>query len=143
MIKGREEESLQTLARLHARGDTTDAFVVAEFHEMRESVRREQEVKTGWKQCFNEYQSVRKIMLGVILQFSVQMTGVSALQYYSPTIFAAIGFGVSTTLMLQSINTVLGLLGEFACVMFIDKTGRRWPMIIGNIICGMTFLVAT
>jgi hypothetical protein len=28
--------------------------------------------------------NARKILLGIILQFSVQMTGVSAIQYYSP-----------------------------------------------------------
>jgi hypothetical protein len=52
------------------------------------------------------------------------MTGVSVLQYYSPAIFAAIGFSTETTLLMQSINSVLALIGEACCVAFIDKVCR-------------------
>lgn len=36
-----------------------------------------------------------------MLQFSVQMTGVSCIQYYSPQIFAAIGFAKEKTFLFQ------------------------------------------
>lgn len=84
MIVGREEEALLSLARLHAHGDTTDPLVLGEFEDMRLKVREEAAVETGWGGMLRDPQSLRKIMLGIILQFSVQMTGVSVLQYYSP-----------------------------------------------------------
>jgi hypothetical protein len=36
-----------------------------------------------------------------MLQFSVQMTGVSCIQYYAPQIFAAIGFSEEKTFLFQ------------------------------------------
>ncbi len=40
-MKGRSEEALQVLGRLHAHGDTTDPFVVAEHREILEQIRIE------------------------------------------------------------------------------------------------------
>lgn len=48
MIKGREEESLRVLAKLHARGNVQDAFVRAEFAEMRLAVQKEAAEEKGW-----------------------------------------------------------------------------------------------
>lgn len=50
MIKGREEEALVVLAKLHARGNQNDAFVRGEFAEMRETVRREAAEEKGWSE---------------------------------------------------------------------------------------------
>jgi hypothetical protein len=48
MIKGRKEEALQVLARLHARGDTSDTFVQAEYAEIEAKVTAESQVRSGW-----------------------------------------------------------------------------------------------
>lgn len=48
MIKGRKEEALQVLARLHARGDTSDTFVQAEYAEIEAKVTAESQVSSGW-----------------------------------------------------------------------------------------------
>lgn len=44
-----------------------------------------------------------------MLQFSVQMTGVSCIQYYSPQIFAAIGFAKEKTFLFQVRNDTSSL----------------------------------
>jgi MFS family permease len=71
------------------------------------------------------------------------MTGVSVIQYYSPQIFASIGIDASTTLGLQSGNSVIALIGEALCVLFIDRLGRRTPLIVGNALSGLTFVLGT
>ncbi len=76
-------------------------------------------------------------------RFSVQMTGVSVIQYYSPQIFASIGIDTSTTLGLQSGNSVIALIGEALCIWFIDRLGRRRPLIWANAISGFTFVLGT
>lgn len=48
MIKGREEESLQALAKLHANGNTEDDFVRGEYQEMKQKVIEEANVNKGW-----------------------------------------------------------------------------------------------
>jgi hypothetical protein len=74
---------------------------------------------------------------------SVQMTGVSVIQYYSPQIFASIGIDTSTTLGLQSGNSVIALIGEAHCIWFIDRLGRRGPLVWANGISGLTFVIGT
>ena len=67
------------------------------------------------------------------LQASVQMTGVSAIQYFSVDIYAQIGITGKDTLMYQGFTNIIALAGEAACVLFIDHLGRRWPLILGNL----------
>lgn len=76
-------------------------------------------------------------------ELSVQMTGVSVIQYYSPQIFASIGIDTSTTLGLQSGNAVIALIGEGLCIWYIDRLGRRGPLVWANAISGFTFVIGT
>lgn len=68
--------------------------------------------EASWQELFVVPSNFRRLALGYILQFSVQMTGVSAIQYYSTTIFVTMGFTSSKILLFQSINSVIALVGE-------------------------------
>jgi MFS family permease len=70
------------------------------------------------------------------------MTGVSAIQYYSVTIYGAIGIKGSDALKYQAINNIIALIGEACCVLFVDKLGRRRPLIFGNLANMVCFLIA-
>ncbi|KAJ7664757.1 hypothetical protein B0H17DRAFT_298372 [Mycena rosella] len=140
--KGRMGEAQATLARLHAHGDINDPFVVSQVKDIEADIFKAKDIgESSWKELFTVPSNFRRVALGYILQFSVQMTGVSAIQYYSTTIFTTMGFSSTRILLFQSINSVIALLGEAACVMWIDHTGRRGPMIIGNIASGLSFVV--
>ncbi|KAI0631163.1 general substrate transporter [Trametes polyzona] len=143
-MKGRNEEALHVLARLHAHGDIHDSFVVSEHKEILAQVRLEQqETRDAWAQLFLVKSNFRRLVLGVAIQFSIQMTGVSVIQYYAPRIFESIGIDTSTTLGLQSGNSVIALIGEGLCIWFIDRLGRRGPFIWGNALSGLTFVIGT
>ncbi|KAK0928303.1 hypothetical protein LTR29_017413 [Friedmanniomyces endolithicus] len=71
------------------------------------------------------------------------MTGVSAIQYYSPVIFAQIGISTSDTLKYQGISSGLALIAQATCIALIDRTGRRWAMIGGNLANCLFFIIAT
>lgn len=75
LIKGREDEALRVLAKLHARGDTQDAFIQGEFTEMKLKLAEESAATHSWGQILSSPQNMRKIFMGIALQFSVQMTG--------------------------------------------------------------------
>ncbi|KAH9937984.1 general substrate transporter [Amylocystis lapponica] len=122
-MKGRDQEALFVLGRLHAHGDITDPFVVSEHREILEQVKVEaEETRNAWTQLFTIKSNVRRLILGIAIQFSIQMTGVSTIQYYSPRIYASIGIDTSTTLGLQSGNS---------------------PFIWGNALSGLTFVIGT
>lgn len=61
--------------------------------------------------------------------------------YPSPQIFGSLGISADTTLLLQSLNSIVALIAQFFCVVFIDKLGRRSPLMVCNIISGCTFAV--
>ncbi|TBU22400.1 general substrate transporter [Dichomitus squalens] len=143
-MKGRDEEALRVLARLHAHGDVHDPFVVSEHKEILAQVKIEQqETRDAWSQLFGSKSNFRRLLLGVAIQFSIQMTGVSVIQYYSPLIFQSIGIDTSTTLGLQAGNSVIALIGEALCIWYIDRLGRRGPFIWGNALSGFTFVIGT
>jgi hypothetical protein len=68
-------------------------------------------------------------------------TGVSAIQYFSPAIFAQIGISTSETLLYQGINSIIGEFAQFIFFFLIDRVGRRPLQIGGNIACGIAFTI--
>ncbi|CAI7572473.1 unnamed protein product [Penicillium pancosmium] len=140
----RSEEGLKTLAKLHAHGDETDAWVQAEYAQIQESITFEHEHEAkSYIELFTNRSSFRRLFLCCALQASVQMTGVSAIQYYSVDIYSQIGISGADTLRYQAINSVIALIAQFLCILFIDRFGRRWTLIGGNLGNCVTFIVAT
>ncbi|KAJ5494499.1 hypothetical protein N7463_010586 [Penicillium fimorum] len=140
----RAEEGLRTLAKLHAHGDENDTWVQAEFAQIQESITFEHENEAkSYLELFTNRSSFRRLFLCCALQASGQMTGVSAIQYYSPQIYSQIGISNEDTLKYQAINSIIALIGQFLCIMYIDRFGRRWTLIGGNLGNCLTFIIAT
>ncbi|EPE30673.1 MFS general substrate transporter [Glarea lozoyensis ATCC 20868] len=143
MDNGKPEEGLKTLARLHSNGDVNDPWVQAEFDQIQASITHEHENEAkSYLELFTDRSCFRRLLIACALQASVQMTGVSAIQYYSVKIYGQIGIDGANALKYQAINNIIGLLGEGACVVFIDRLGRRRPLISGNLFNMVCFLVA-
>ncbi|KAM0344125.1 hypothetical protein ACHAPU_007846 [Fusarium lateritium] len=144
MDHGRAEEGLQTLAKLHAHGDVNDAWVRAEFDQIQERLALEHEASAkSYSELFTDKSCFRRLWLAISVQVAAQMTGVSAIQYYSVAIYAKIGIQGDETLRYQMISSVIALVAQFICMLVIDRTGRRWPLIGGNILNCITFIIAT
>jgi hypothetical protein len=65
---------------------------------------------------------------------------VSAIQYFSPVIFARIGISANKTLLSQDINSIHGELAQFIFFLLIDGVGRRLLQIWGNLACVVAFI---
>lgn len=138
---GRVEDGLRTLAKLHANGDENDPWVRAEFEQIQDAITFEHENEAkSYVELFTNKSSFRRLFLACSIQASVQMTGVSAIQYYSPVIFGQIGIPGDKTLQYQGISSIIALVAQFCCIMLIDWTGRRWTMIGGNLGNCATFM---
>jgi Na+/melibiose symporter-like transporter len=138
------DEGLKTIAQLHAHGDTSDAWVQAEFQQIQEAVAfdRANEAKS-YAELFTDRSCFRRLFMACAIQGSVQMTGVSAIQYYSVTIYGLMGIQGDETLKYQAISSIIALVAQALCILFIDRFGRRWPLIFGNLGNCVTFIVAT
>ncbi|KAK3704158.1 hypothetical protein LTR37_013998 [Vermiconidia calcicola] len=141
---GRAQDGLRTLAKLHAHGDENDPWVRAEFEQIQDTITFEHEHEAkSYTELFTNKSSFRRLFLACSIQASIQMTGVSAIQYFSPDIFAQIGIPKDKTFQYQGISSIIALIGQFCCILFIDWTGRRWAMIGGNLANCLCFIIAT
>ncbi len=138
------EKGLKTLAQFRANNNENDPRVQAEFDQIQATItlEREQEVK-GYMELFTIRSSFRHLLLATAFQASVQMTGVSAIQYFSPLIYKTINIGTTDALKYQGISNVLSILAQLCTILFIDRLGRRWPLIIGNLVNCFCFIVVT
>jgi hypothetical protein len=75
------------------------------------------------------------------IQASCQMTGVSAIQYFSPQIFAQIGIPTSRSLLFQAVNAIIAFAGTTVCILTIDGVGRRPLQICGHLFLCATFVI--
>lgn len=172
MIQGREEDALRTLARLHARGNMNDAFVRGEFDLMRAKVLEEKSMDQSWSLVSpcepdtlqadvvdfqQSHQSPQGLLryhsaiLGpddwrfchpILCSVSASRTAVSWSRLINSQVYTSVGF-IKDALLINSINNVIGILGQVACVLFLDRIGRRMPLIGGNIISGICFMICT
>jgi Na+/melibiose symporter-like transporter len=132
---GHPDEGLKTLARLHSNGNESDPWVRAEFDQIQDSITHQHENEAkSYMDLLTNRSSFRRLLIACALQASIQMTGVSAIQYYSVDIYGSIGISGSNALKYQAINNIIALVGEACCVLFVDKLGRRRPLISGNLL---------
>ncbi|GAM42406.1 hypothetical protein TCE0_044f16357 [Talaromyces pinophilus] len=138
----RWEEGLRNLAHLHAHDDTSDPYVIAEYNLIKAQIAQEHDQKKKtYLDLFGDWPNLRRTILVMMIQAACQMTGVSAIQYFSPQIFAQIGIPTGTTLMLSAVNAIIAFLGTSVCIMIIESIGRRPMEIYGGLVMAVTFAV--
>jgi len=138
----RADEGLKTLANLHAHGDVNDPYVLAEYELIQSQIAEEHShKKIGYIDVFRGWPNMRRMILVMAIQASCQMTGVSAIQYFSPQIFAQIGISTDLSLLFQAVNAIIAFLGTTVCILTIDKVGRRPLEIYGCLFLCVTFII--
>ncbi|KAI1105120.1 general substrate transporter [Jackrogersella minutella] len=140
----RAEDGLKTLAQLHSNGDVNDSWVRAEFASIQETISFEHDHEAkSYFELFTNPSAFRRLFLACAIQAATQMTGVSAIQYFSVSIYAQIGISADNALKYQAINNILALIAQTLCMMLIDKFGRRPTLIIGNAFNCIMFTIVT
>lgn len=131
------EGARQSLARLRGVADDPhNQQVQHDLNEMRELLQKEREVGVGtWLECFiprntGVVKQVYRTFLGMTLQFLQQWTGTNFFFYYGATIFQSAG--IDDPIMVQLILGAVNVAMTFPGLYFVEKFGRRWPMIIGG-----------
>lgn len=75
--KDRYEESLQTLADLHAGGDLNNPKVLAEYQEIKEAIRFEREEAVTSFRAITETKMLKRVVLGMSVQAWSQLSGMN------------------------------------------------------------------
>ena len=123
LMQGRREEALRTLRMVDPDADA-------------ERAAREIETDLGAERGGNLREMirlpyVRPTVFVLVLGFLVQITGINAITYYSPFIFADIGWSSHFALLIQGLIEVFSVFATVAAVLVVDRIGRRLTLLIG------------
>ena len=125
MTKGKEEEALHILTRIHGE-ETANKEIV----EIRDSIKSE---STKEKVSIFSKPLLAIVIIGTILSALQQFTGINAVLYYGADIFEqALGFGKDDVLKQQILLATVNLVFTFIAMFTVDKLGRKPLLMIGG-----------
>lgn len=125
VMKGRDEEARRTLEMVDPSAD-----VDRELAEIRADI--DSESSGRLREMFRGSTSTATMFV-LTLGFLVQITGINAITYYSPTIFKEMGFqGNATVIGLPAIVQAAALVATVGSLFVVDRFGRR-PILLGGI----------
>ncbi len=76
------------------------------------------------------------VWIGIILSVFQQFVGINVIFYYSTTLWRAVGFTESSSLLITVITSVTNVLVTIVAILLVDRIGRRPILLTGSI--GMT-----
>jgi MFS transporter, SP family, arabinose:H+ symporter len=134
VIKGRDEQALEVLTRVYGAAQAQESL-----QHIRQSLAAKS-VSHGWRALFDR--RIRFVMLIALgLAFFQQITGINAIFYYLPTIFAQAGGGVSDAFRQAVIVGLVNLGLTVVAIWLIDRLGRKPLLAIG--VTGMAVSLLT
>jgi len=80
------------------------------------------------------------VWVGILLSVFQQFVGINVIFYYSTTLWRAVGFDESNSLLISVLTSVTNILVTIVAIALVDKVGRRPLLIVGSI--GMTVSLA-
>lgn len=82
------------------------------------------------------------LLLGIMLGFLQQVTGINTIIYYAPTIFKLAGFHDTATSILATAGIgVVNVLSTIVAVFLLDKVGRRKLLLTGLVGMGLSLSI--
>ncbi|KAK7460216.1 hypothetical protein Landi51_00464 [Colletotrichum acutatum] len=127
--KGRHDEAIGVLARLHANGNREDALVLSETQEIVSALNHEKESNGGWKDLIAPSPNLKRFTIAVLTNIFYQILGGNMILYFSSFLIGKLG--VSERKSVIQINIGLLLWKAFCSVggvLLIDKIGARKPL---------------
>lgn len=125
-LKGKDEEALKVLTRIH--GKTVADIEIVEIKNSIEKDRKKIKLNIFAKGVFSI------IIIGTVLSILQQFTGINAVLYYGADIFEqALGFGQEDVLAQQVLLAGINLLFTFVAMATVDRFGRKPLIYIGSV----------
>jgi SP family galactose:H+ symporter-like MFS transporter len=132
LLKGRADDARRALLRVES-----ESTVDAELAEIARAVSEDQNGPRGSLAEMLRRPYLRATLFVVSLGFLIQITGINAVIYYSPRLFAGMGFeGNFALLGLPALVQVGGLAAVYASLFLVDRVGRR-PILL----CGIAMMI--
>ncbi|KAI0686499.1 general substrate transporter [Cytidiella melzeri] len=154
---GRNAEALRSLAKLRRRNHDEvdgDPLLQIELLEMRTEVSLVEKT-TGssvkdvglgaelkaWAMLFSK-KYINRTLIGVLMMFFQQWSGINALLYYGPTLMKELGLqGDTVTLMVSGGIGIVQFLSVFPVILYIDRLGRKPLLRYGSVVMCIAHLL--
>jgi sugar porter (SP) family MFS transporter len=139
---GRSVEGLAVIAKLRGKPEESEA-VQNEYKEIVKSVDEEREIGEGsWVQLFTDPVVRYRTFLGITLQFFQQWTGINIILYFGASLFAALGFSDTMSIIgFPLINSAVNLLATIPGMWLIERAGRKFLLIVGGFGMGVSLIL--
>ena len=129
--KDRWEECHSVLALVHAKGDRSAPFVLKELQEIKDMCEFERRnADVSYLELFKPHM-INRTHIGMFTQIWSQLTGMNVMMYYITYVFGMAGLTGNTNLIASSIQYVINVFMTIFALMFIDRWGRRMPLLVG------------
>ncbi|EMR66782.1 putative hexose carrier protein [Eutypa lata UCREL1] len=141
---GRHEEAMEILCQVY--DATPDHPKIAKEHqEILDALKIEQENgEYKWTELFkkDEIQTGRRVFLAYGMQFMNQMGGINLVVYYITSVLQInVGLDRNMSLLLGGIINAMFFIGSLFPTFFLDKYGRRNPMMWGSLGLGISMMM--
>ncbi|KAJ5600176.1 High-affinity glucose transporter [Penicillium hetheringtonii] len=141
----RWEEAHEVLALVHAKGDRNDTFVQTELQEIRDMVEFERQNSDASYLDLFKPNMIYRTHIGMFTQIWSQLTGMNVMMLYITLEIAMyLAWLVSSgnaNLVASSIQYVINVVMTIFALLFIDRWGRRVPLLVGSTLM-MTWMFA-
>ncbi|KAF2117106.1 general substrate transporter [Lophiotrema nucula] len=141
---GRGEEALQILCDVYD-GTPDSPKIAKENNDVLQALKIEQENGAyRWSQLFkrDEVQTGRRVLLAYGMQFMNQMGGINLVVYYITSVLQFnVGLTRNLSLLLGGIINLMFFIGSLFPTFFLDKYGRRKPMMWGSFGLGVSMML--
>ncbi|KAJ3541733.1 hypothetical protein NM208_g2601 [Fusarium decemcellulare] len=132
--RDRHEEGLAILVKYHGEGNSDSPFVIAEFLQIRETLRLEKEASTRpWRELFTSTSNIRRVSVAFCVGLFSQWAGNGLVSYYLAKVLATVG--ITDRLKQQQINLSLScwnlVTGATAASVGTDYLPRRTQLLVG------------
>lgn len=124
--KGRLREAAQVLRRFSAPGQDVDAKI----SEIRQTVGEDRPVRISDLRG-PRFGLLPIVWVGILLSVFQQFVGINVIFYYSTTLWQAVGFSESQSMLTSVITSVVNVVSTLIAISLIDKLGRRPLLLVG------------
>ena len=126
----------------YIRGSDSVDEVQSELDEIQENIGYHQANSiSSWRVLFTDSNLFARMWRVALLQFMAQMCGSTAMKYYLPTNFIALGLGKEMSLLASGIESSLKVGCTVIEMLLIDRAGRKTTLVIGSAIMAVALLV--
>lgn len=140
--KGRPLEAENSLQWLRGQENNSQAIEL-ELNEIKENIELHNAISNhSWRVLFTDRDLFARLWRVALLQFMAQMCGATAMKYYLPTNFIALGLGKQLSLMASGIESSLKVGCTIIESLIIDRVGRRGTLLLGSTIMAIALLVS-